>query len=254
MASHLKAIFLFLWLLQCGGEDVDVQQNPPIQVALLKEGISIPCKVTFPYIPKYTTFSIIYYWINSLGQKASIYSRSENVAIPSGKENTTATISYDHRIMPLGNTFSTGTYYCEVKWNDIQKMGKGVFVLARDKGYVETSYGWEILVTLTVLLAALSIAATALLLWKRKVLCPRRNQLNILRQKVETQPPPVTSPPPPPPPPSSVYDSLDLQHVDVYSVLENDTNNLSPRKSPPRKTPKKQATLDESCDTLYENI
>lgn len=37
-----------------------------------------------------------------------------------------------------------------------------------DTGYVETSYGWDILVTLTVLLAALSIAATALLLWKRK--------------------------------------------------------------------------------------
>lgn len=35
-------------------------------------------------------------------------------------------------------------------------------------GYVETSYGWEILVTLTALLAALSITATALLLWKRK--------------------------------------------------------------------------------------
>lgn len=37
-----------------------------------------------------------------------------------------------------------------------------------------------------------------------QVLCPRRNQLNILRQKVETQPTPVT--PLPPPPPSSVYD------------------------------------------------
>lgn len=35
-------------------------------------------------------------------------------------------------------------------------------------GYIETSYGWEILVTLTALLAALSITATALLLWKRK--------------------------------------------------------------------------------------
>lgn len=37
-----------------------------------------------------------------------------------------------------------------------------------DTGYVETSYGWEILITLTVLLAALSITATALILWKRK--------------------------------------------------------------------------------------
>ncbi|XP_075347777.1 NFAT activation molecule 1 [Mycteria americana] len=249
MASNLKVIFLFLWLLQCGGGNVDVQQTPPIQVALLKEGISIPCTVIFPYMPQYTEFSIFYYWINSLGQKTSIYSRSENVDIPSGKENKSAIIPYNHRIMPLEHTSSTGTYYCEVKWNNIQKMGKGVFVLARGTGYVETSYGWEILVTLTTLLAALSITATGLLLWKRKVLCPRRNQLNILRQKVETQPPSAS-----PPPPSPVYDCLDLQQVDVYSTLENNTNNPSPKKSLPRKTPKKQATLEESSDTLYENI
>ncbi|NWV44124.1 NFAM1 protein, partial [Grantiella picta] len=117
---------------------------------------------------KYTKFSICYYWINSLDQKTSIYNRTEHVVIPSGEENKTAALPYDHRIVPLEHTSSTGTYYCEVKWNDIQKMGKGVFVLARDTGYMDTSYGWEILVTLTVLLAALSITATALLLWKRK--------------------------------------------------------------------------------------
>ncbi|NWW74153.1 NFAM1 protein, partial [Climacteris rufus] len=117
---------------------------------------------------KYTKFSISYYWINSLDQKTPIYTRLETVAIPSGEENKTAALSYNHRIMPLGNPSSTGTYYCEVKWNDIQKMGKGVFVLARDTGYRDTSYGLEILISLTVLLAVLSITATALLLWKRK--------------------------------------------------------------------------------------
>ncbi|NWR78019.1 NFAM1 protein, partial [Centropus unirufus] len=117
---------------------------------------------------KYTTFSISYYWINSRGQNTSIYSRLENVVIPSGKENRTATISYDHRVLPLQASSSTGTYYCVVKWKDIQKMGKGVFVLARGTGYVETSHGWEILITFTVILAALSMTATALLLWKRK--------------------------------------------------------------------------------------
>ncbi|XP_067998698.1 NFAT activation molecule 1 [Melanerpes formicivorus] len=249
MASNLKVIFLFIWLLHCGGGTVDVEQKPPIQVALLKEGISIPCEVIFPYMPKYTKFSIFYYWINSLGQTTSIHNRSENVPIPSGKENKTATLSYNHRIMPLEST-SSGTYYCKVKWNDIQKMGKGVFVLARGTGYIDTSYKWEILVTLTVLLAALSITATALLLWKRKALCPRRNQPNILRQKVETQPPSASPPPPPPP----VYDSLDLQQVEVYSSLENNVGHTSPRKNPLGKTPKQQAALDESSDTLYENI
>ncbi|XP_009957981.1 PREDICTED: NFAT activation molecule 1 [Leptosomus discolor] len=249
MASNLRVIFLFPWLLQYGGGVFDVQQEPPIQVALLKEGISIPCKVIFPYMPKYTTFSVFYYWINSLNQKISIDSKIQNVAIPLGKENMTAAITFNHTIMPLKSTSSTGTYYCEVKWNDIQKMGKGVFVLARDTGYKETCYGWEVLVTFTVLLAALSITATALLLRKRKVLCPRRNQINILRENVKTQPPSASPPPPPP-----VYDCLDLQQVDVYSILENNTNNPSPRKSPPGKTPKKQATLEESSDTLYENI
>uniref|UniRef100_A0A8C3N384 NFAM1 Ig-like domain-containing protein n=1 Tax=Geospiza parvula TaxID=87175 RepID=A0A8C3N384_GEOPR len=157
-----------LTVITLTGGNVDVQQKPPIQVALLKEEISIPCKVIFPYTPKYTKFSISYYWINSLDQKTFIYSRVENVAIPSGEENKTAALSYDYRIMPLENTSSTGTYYCEVKWNDIQKMGKGVFVLIRGTGYINTSYSWEILVTLTVLLAVLSITATALLLWKRK--------------------------------------------------------------------------------------
>ncbi|KAM3674711.1 NFAT activation molecule 1 isoform 1-T1 [Ammospiza maritima maritima] len=250
MIPNPKVIFLFLWLLQCGGGNVDVLQKPPIQVALLKEEISIPCKVVFPYMPKYTKFSISYYWINSLLQKTFIYSRVENIAIPSGEENKTAALSYDHRIMPFENTSSTGTYYCEVKWNDIKKMGKGVFVLIRDTGYINTSYSWEILVTLTVLLAVLSITATALLLWKRKVLCPRRNRPNILRQKVETQLPSASPPPLPPP----VYDSLDVQQVDVYSSLENNTNNPSHRKNPPGKTPKKQETLEESSDTLYENI
>ncbi|KAF2980263.1 hypothetical protein EK904_008198 [Melospiza melodia maxima] len=132
MIPNPKVIFLFLWLLQCGGGNVDVLQKPPIQVALLKEEISIPCKVVFPYMPKYTKFSISYYWINSLLQKTFIYSRVENIAIPSGEENKTAALSYDHRIMPLENTSSTGTYYCEVKWNDIKKMGKGVFVLIRE--------------------------------------------------------------------------------------------------------------------------
>ncbi|XP_008940282.1 PREDICTED: NFAT activation molecule 1 [Merops nubicus] len=252
MASNLKVIFLFLSLLQCGGGDVAVKQKPPIQVALLKEGISIPCEVSFPYMPKYTKFSIFYYWINSLDQKTPIYSRSENVAIPSGKENKTATLTYNHKIVPLESTSPTGTYYCEVKWNGIQKMGKGVFVLARGTGYPETSYGWEILITLTVFLAALSITATALLLWKRKMWCPRRNRLNVLNQKVETQPPSASPPPPPSPPP--VYDCLNLQQVEVYSILENNTNNPSPKKSPPGKTPKKQASLEESSDTLYENI
>ncbi|XP_054044156.1 NFAT activation molecule 1 [Rissa tridactyla] len=254
MSSNLKVIFLFLWLLQCGGRKVDVQQKPPIQVALLKEGVSIPCKVMFPYMQKYTKFSISYYWINSLGQKTSIHHRSENVPIPPGEENKTATIPYDYTIKSLENTSSTGTYYCNVTWDDIRIMGKGVFVLARDTGYVETFYVWEILITLTVLLAVLSITATALLLWKRKVLCPRRNRLNIPRNKVETQPPSASPPPPPPPPPPPVYDCLDLQQVDVYSSLENYTNNPSPRKSPPGKTPKKQASLEESSDTLYENI
>ncbi|NWX30707.1 NFAM1 protein, partial [Notiomystis cincta] len=150
---------------------------------------------------KYTKFSIFYFWINSLDQKTPIHSRSENVVIPSGEENKTASLSYDYKITPLESTSSTGTYYCEVKWNDIQKTGKGVFVLATDTGYINTSYGWEILLTLTVLFTVSSIIATALLLWKRKVLCPRKNQLNIPRQKVETQLPSASPPPPPP-----VYD------------------------------------------------
>ncbi|XP_013052579.1 NFAT activation molecule 1 [Anser cygnoides] len=249
MASNLKVIFLFLWSLLCEGGDVNVQQNPLIQVALLKEEVSIPCEVTFPYTLKYTKFSIFYYWINLLGQKTSIYNREENVQIPPGEENKTIAKSYNHKTMPLESNFSTGTYYCEVQWSDIRKMGNGVFVLVRGTGYIETSYGRDILITFTTLLAALSIIATALLVWKRKVLCPKRNQLNILRQKVETRPPSAS-----PPPPSPVYDCLNSQQVEVYSVLESNTKNPEPRRNHPGETSKKQEALEESSDTLYENI
>ncbi|KFP83135.1 NFAT activation molecule 1, partial [Acanthisitta chloris] len=159
---------------------------------------------------KYTKFLISYYWINSLGQETSICNISKHIDIPSGQENKTATRSYIHRLEPLESTSATGTYYCKVKWDDIQKRGNGVFVLARGTGHTDTSSGWEMLITLTTVLAALSITATALLLWKRKamchlvscpeqVLCPRRNQLNILKEKVETQLPSARPPPPPPP-------------------------------------------------------
>lgn len=124
------------WLLTIiilTGGSVDVQQKPPIQVTLLKEGISIPCEVKFRYMPKYTKFSIYYYRINSLDQKTSIYNSSKNVDIPPGQQNSTATLSYSYRIAPLENTASTGTYYCEVKWSDSQKKGNGVFVLVRGK-------------------------------------------------------------------------------------------------------------------------
>ncbi|NWW46935.1 NFAM1 protein, partial [Pedionomus torquatus] len=169
---------------------------------------------------KYTKFLISYYWINSLGHRTSIHRRLVNAVIPSGKENQTATIPYNHTITPLQSTSSTGTYYCDVKWDDIQIMGKGVFVLARDTGYVETSSEWEVLIILTPLFAVLSIIATALLLRKRKanvsfsvscpqqVLCPRSDQVNILRKKVQPQPPSASPPPPPPLPlsPPPVYD------------------------------------------------
>nr|XP_009663586.1 PREDICTED: NFAT activation molecule 1 isoform X2 [Struthio camelus australis] len=250
MASNVKVIFLFLWSLQYGEGQVNVQQRPPIQVALLKEEVSIPCKVTFPYMMKYTKFSIFYYWINPVGKKTFISSKSMEIHIPPGEENRTTTQSYNLKLKPLESTSFTGTYYCEVKWNDIVKMGRGVFVLARDTGYIQTSYRWEILITLTTLLAALSITGTALLLWKRKVVCPGRNQLlNTLRHKVETQPPSAS-----PAPATPTYDCLDSQQVDVYSVLGSNTDKPSCRRSPPGKTPKKQETLEESFDTLYENI
>ncbi|NXE53567.1 NFAM1 protein, partial [Casuarius casuarius] len=117
---------------------------------------------------KYTKFSVFYYWINLVGKKTFIYSKSVKIQIPPGEENRTTTQSYNHKTTPLESTSFTGTYYCEVKWDHIVKVGSGVFVLARDTGYIQTSYRWEILITLTTLLAALSITGTALLLWKRK--------------------------------------------------------------------------------------
>ncbi|KGL76417.1 NFAT activation molecule 1, partial [Tinamus guttatus] len=117
---------------------------------------------------KYTKFSICYYWINSVGKKTFIDRKVLDIPIPPGEENKTTTRSYSHKTMPLESTSFTGTYYCEVIWDDTVKMGAGVFVLATDAVYIQTSYRWEILLTFTTIFAALSITGTGLLLWKRK--------------------------------------------------------------------------------------
>uniref|UniRef100_A0A8C4J9H7 NFAM1 Ig-like domain-containing protein n=1 Tax=Dromaius novaehollandiae TaxID=8790 RepID=A0A8C4J9H7_DRONO len=131
--SILIDVRWLLTIITLAGGQVNVQQRPPIRVALLKEEVSIPCKVTFPYIMKYTKFSVFYYWINLVGKKTFIYSKSVKIQIPPGEENRTTTQSYDHKTTPLESTSFTGTYYCEVKWDHIVKVGSGVFVLARGK-------------------------------------------------------------------------------------------------------------------------
>lgn len=122
-----------LTIITLTGGDLSVQQKPVIQVALLKEKVSIPCEVTFLYTMKYTRFTIFYYWINAQDQEVSIYNKKEQVDIPPGKENKTAIRSYSHETKPLESTSSTGTYYCKVEWDGIQIKGKGVFVLVRGK-------------------------------------------------------------------------------------------------------------------------
>uniref|UniRef100_A0A8C7EBZ1 NFAM1 Ig-like domain-containing protein n=1 Tax=Nothoprocta perdicaria TaxID=30464 RepID=A0A8C7EBZ1_NOTPE len=122
-----------LTIITLAGGEVSVQQRPPIRVALLREAISIPCEVTFPYKMKYTKFSIFYYWINSVGKKTFIDKKLLEIPIPPGEENHTTTRSYSQETRPLESTSFTGTYYCEVKWSDIVKTGAGVFVLATGK-------------------------------------------------------------------------------------------------------------------------
>ncbi|OXB70052.1 UNVERIFIED_CONTAM: hypothetical protein H355_012609, partial [Colinus virginianus] len=224
--------------------DVSVQQKPLIQVALLKEKVSIPCEVIFPYTLKYTRFTVFYYWINAWDQEVSIYNKKEQVDIPPGEENKTAIKSYSHKTKPLESTSSTGTYYCKVQWDDIQIKGKGVFVLVR--GIVSTYiYSVKLPSAITTTESVHAFLCENYVadadLWLQGTPGFSTHRDSEIEHRVAAVGRPANL-------------CLDSQQVEVYSVLKNNTKIPEHRKSPPDKTPKKQGTLEEYSDTLYENI
>ncbi|XP_019370426.1 PREDICTED: NFAT activation molecule 1 [Gavialis gangeticus] len=280
MASNTNIIFLFLWLLQHGeGRQVEVQQEPLIQVAFANEQVLMTCVVSFPRTTQYSSFIGSCYLLNSKGQRTTIKTYPISVPIPAGQENQTAKESYRCDIEPF--KAASGTYYCEANWTRVTQKGHGTFVLVRDTGYLETSsITWRFLVTLTTVLAILSITATALLLWKRKVVCPKRSQPQSSPDLGVRAPATSGSSEPS----GSIYTCLESHQPDIYSVLENDTHSPAPENSPTAKpkstnsepardrhrsedcekagrkkkkmrdTAPKQETPEEIFDTLYENI
>ncbi|KYO17446.1 NFAT activation molecule 1 isoform B [Alligator mississippiensis] len=231
------------------GGQVEVQQESLIQVAFANEQVLMTCLVSFPRTTHYSSFIGSCYLLNSKGQRTTIKTCSISVPIPAGQENQTAKESYRCDIEPY--KAASGTYYCEANWTSLTQKGHGTFVLVRDTGYLEHSpITWTCLVTLTTLLAALSITTTALLLWKRKVVCPKRSQpqsFPVLGVRA-----PATSGSSEPS--GSIYTCLESHQPDIYSVLENDTHSPIPENSPtakPKSTnsePARDRHRSEDCE------
>nr|XP_056703303.1 NFAT activation molecule 1 [Euleptes europaea] len=246
MASSIDLVILLLWILHSGGT-FEVQQESLIQTAFANEQVNTNCKVIFPYKPEYTDFEIIYYRINSEGERNTVHTSTFSETIPPGKENTTATKMCSISIKPTEHTSASGAYYCQAKWKDREKQGMGTFILFRDRGYTEPLLAtWMCIITLTVVLAAVSIVGTVLLFWKREVVC-------LWRKKAEKRPAQGSEPEHSTSRselPGSLYAALGPHEPDIYSVIEDKS---SQKKEP---TPKVsyQKTQEEISDVVYENF
>lgn len=248
MIFSLDFIILLLQALQCKG--FSVQQEHLIQTAFANEQVNTTCKATFPYKQEYLQFKIFYYREDSKGNvTVNIHSVSE--IIPPGQENTTARKIYDLCIKPTAHASVTGTYYCKVQWSKERRVGPGTFIFFRDKGYIEPFFTtWVSLLVVTTILAVLSILGTALLFWKRQVVCPEKcgQVKKCPSQGLESKHTLGSSESP-----GSIYTDLEPRHSGVYFVIKKNEGKSSLRKMPASEV-SQQEMQREISDLVYENL
>ncbi|XP_060100410.1 NFAT activation molecule 1 [Heteronotia binoei] len=168
MASSIDLVILFLWILHCGGT-FEVQQESLIQTAFASEVVNTTCKAIFRYQKENTDFKIIYYRINSGGERIKVHTSKFSEPFPSEKENQTTTKICSIAIKPTEHASISGAYYCQAKWKHTEKQGMGTFIFFRDRGYTEPPLTiWVCLIILIVVMAVVSILGTVLLFWKRE--------------------------------------------------------------------------------------
>ncbi|XP_066490252.1 NFAT activation molecule 1 [Tiliqua scincoides] len=250
MVFSLNIVILLLQVLQCKGA-VSVQQDHLIQTAFANEQVNTTCKATFPYKPEYLQFQIIYYRIDSTGNEVTVNTLPVSEMIPPGQENNTATKTYHLHIKPTAHASITDTYYCKAQWHKEIREGFGTFILFRDKGYTEPLFTMLVcLVVITIILAVLSIMGTALLFWKRQVVCPEkcRHVKKCPSQGLEPKHPSGSSESP-----GSIYTDLEPRQSGVYFVIKKDKGKSSFRKMPAAEV-SQQETQREISDIVYENL
>ncbi|XP_015276172.1 PREDICTED: NFAT activation molecule 1 [Gekko japonicus] len=220
-----------------------VQQESLIQTAFANEGVNTTCNAIFPFQKENTDFKIIYYRINSGGERINVYTCPFSEAFSSEKENQTVTKICNVAIKPTEHASASGAYYCQAKWKHREIHGMGTYILFRDRGYTEPPLTiWMCLITLTIVLVVVSIVGTVMLFWKREVVC-------LGRKHVEKHPAQGSEPQYPASHselPGSLYAALGPQEPDIYTVMKD--------KSPEKEKPKPKVSYQKTQEEIYVNV
>ncbi|XP_074127965.1 NFAT activation molecule 1 isoform X2 [Sminthopsis crassicaudata] len=250
MAFRFLGLILLPWTLQVGGNKILRQLGDPIQVVLAPFepfGLKLTCEFTYSYTQALKNYTFSYHYIDLKGkQSPSFLVRCDRAP---GIENVTQTDKCPFTLKNLHNASATGTYYCQVKWqNSYRIKANGVFILVRDIGYVEPPKGHKklLLLLFTSLLAVLSILGTGLLLWKVKSQrrsakkIPNREDSN--SEKSSADPKLEQS--------GSLYIALQPHLLEVYDSLQVDVSIPPAERSPPIQ----HQEGAEELNIIYENF
>ncbi|XP_061438800.1 NFAT activation molecule 1 isoform X2 [Rhineura floridana] len=228
MASCLYIVISLFWTLQYAGT-LHVYNNDLIQIAFANEEINAICKISLIYKPEYMNFNIRYYRIDLEGKETTVmqFKISENLS--TGPLNKTKENVYSFSIKPAEHASVSGTYICEAEWTKKVRRGNGTFTLFKDKGYTEPSLTmWKCLITIIIVLAALSIAGTALVFWKREMVWPGWSQI----KKFPAQGPAPQHASGSSEPPETPYAELGPRESGIYFAINKSAGSLSHKKMP----------------------
>ncbi|KAH0616818.1 hypothetical protein JD844_028232 [Phrynosoma platyrhinos] len=249
MDSDLSIVILLLWSMQYGGS-FHVQDTSLIQIAFANEQINASCQVTMICKPEYADFEISYYRSDLEGREITVY--NEHKTHPACSVNTTFQTRYKLQIEPTQHASVTGTYSCKVEWKkSLIRRGNGMFILFREKGYYLAEKRpaiWICLITVIIILVALSIVGTALLVWKREVMWPWKNHVKKCPDKRPT-PQDIQ-------PPESMYTDLQPHQPDIYIDFQKNLSTPSYTVMPKTKEIQGeiQDVYENNSTDVYENI
>ncbi|XP_008120078.2 NFAT activation molecule 1 isoform X2 [Anolis carolinensis] len=250
MPSHLYIVILLLWTVQCA-EHLSVQDTSLIQIAFINEPVDVTCRATVMCKSPQSNLEIWYYRRDEIDGEITVYKNS-SISLTCTVNQTWAESFHVH-VMPAKHGSVTGFYACKAKWNSETSKGHGTFIRFRDKGYIEPfPTTWVCLITVTVILAVLSIVGTALLFWKREVVWPEKNHVKKCPNKKST--PQHTSDSLEPP--ESMYTDLEPHQPDVYLDFKKKLSSPSHTAVPTTKIIKReiQDVYENNSIDVYENI
>ncbi|XP_060633148.1 NFAT activation molecule 1 isoform X3 [Anolis sagrei] len=209
------------------------------------------CRATTMCKSPQSNLEIWYNQTDESGREKTVYKNS-SISLKCTVNQTWAK-SFNVHIMPANHGSVTGFYACKAKLNSETSKGSGTFIRFRDKGYIEPfPTTWVCLITVTVILAALSIGGTALLFWKREVVWPEKNRVKKCPNKKST--PQHTSGSLGPP--ESMYTDLEPHQPDVYLDFEKKLSSPLHTAMPTTKVIKGeiQDVYENNSIDVYENI